>query len=117
MQVHNHILGTVADHHEDAALLALHAIADQRRDAGVNRFSRHGGGFVREEREEKMGENGGEEEGGPLRRDVVEKEDHRLSRKARLGRSEFSWSFFLTKFLAERTILPDGQARQNVIDV
>lgn len=40
MQIHDNVLGLVSHHHEEASLLLLHSILDERLDARVSIFSR-----------------------------------------------------------------------------
>ncbi|KJR80875.1 uncharacterized protein SPSK_04850 [Sporothrix schenckii 1099-18] len=80
VQVHDHVLCAVADDDEDAALLALDAIADERRDAGVDGFSRHCGCWVCCDEEEKRRREGeGEKE--KRRQDSPENRCRRQGRK------------------------------------
>jgi hypothetical protein len=39
MQIHDNVLGLVSHHHEEASLLLLHSILDERLDARVSIFS------------------------------------------------------------------------------
>jgi hypothetical protein len=39
VQVHDNVLGLVSHHHEEASLLLLHSILDERLDARVSVFS------------------------------------------------------------------------------